>query len=284
MAPLMKPHPAESAGCNVSADHGICRCVGKPASWMAFLCAAITAAVVLLATAHAIVIGSDDRTELEERELEEFAAIGVVASGDVPRGTAFLVCDCLTVVTAAHLAIDGYGHLPDQGVEFLHDRHQGTPHLFDKATVSLAASARPGSYDPQTDWLIARLVRPVPDCLPLQYKVPDRVEGWKTVSMIGFQSDLGAKRISRECSTSAVLADKGLLIHMCDGAAGSSGSPLLITDGTDLHPARRAVAIQSGEARYLGFNVAVLFSGEFEKALGKLVTSCDAAVSPVALR
>lgn len=260
--------------------------------WSAFFCAFVFAAVALLTTARALVIGPDDRVELAAHEREEFKAVGLIASRSVPRGTAFLVCDCLTVVTAAHLAVGAHGDPPDQDIEFLHDGHHGTPHLLDKVTISMARSAEDGSYDPYADWLIARLVRPVPDCRPLQYENSERIETWKKVSMIGFHSDLmigfhfdlGAKRISKDCSTSAVLSHKGLLVHMCDGAAGSSGSPMLFIDGNDPDHQLRVVAIQSGEQRYVGFNVAVLFSTEFEKALGDFVTSCDAMSKTIAQR
>src|SRR3546814_8595330 len=67
-------------------------------------------------------------------------------------------------------------------------------------TCALPISAEHGSYDPYADWLIARLVRPVPDCRPLQYENSERVETWKKVSMIGFHSDLRAKRISKDRS------------------------------------------------------------------------------------
>lgn len=282
MAPIMKHQPTESASRDVSAGCGICHCVGKPVTWLAFLCAAVTA--VLLATAQALVIGPDDRVELAAHEREEFRGVGLIASRDVPRGTAFLLCDCLTVVTAAHLVLDVHGQLSNEGVEFLHDRHQGTPHLLDKGMVALANSTRSGSYDPYADWLIARLVRPVPDCRPLQYENSERVNLWTKVSMVAFHSDIGAKRISKDCSTSAVLSHKGLLVHMCDGAVGSSGSPMLFTDGNALDHRARVVAIQSGEQRYVGFNVAILFSTEFEKALGDFVTSCDAMSKTIAQR
>ncbi len=281
MAPIAKRLPSSRPGRKRSnAGRPIHDRNRRPVFWVAFLCAAVFA--VLLATAQALVIGPDDRVELAAHEREEFKGIGQIASRDVPRGTAFLLCDCLTVVTAAHLVLDVHGALSNEGLEFLHDRHQGTPHLLDKSMIAMAESVRSGSYDPYADWLIARLVRPVPDCRPLQYENSERIERWTHVSMVAFHADIGAKRMSKECSTSTVLSHKGLLVHMCDGAAGSSGSPMLFTDRNALDHQARVVAIQSGEQRYAGFNVAVLLSMEFEKALGDFVTSCDAMSKIVA--
>lgn len=59
---------------------------------------------------------------------------------------------------------------------------------------------------------------------------------------------------------------------------------MLFTDGNAVDHQARVVAIQSGEQRYVGFNVAVLLSMEFEKALGDFVTSCDAMPKIIAQR
>lgn len=256
----------------------------KPLFLSAGFCAFVLATVVPLMMTHALVIGHDDRVELADHEREEFKAVGLIASGDLPRGTAFLVCDCFTIVTAAHLALDVHGRAADEEIEFLHEGHNGAPHLLERATISTTHVAKNGSYDPQTDWLIARLSRAVPNCRSLQYEKSNRVETWKKVSMIGFHADVAGKRISKHCSTSPVLSHKGLLVHMCDAGAGSSGSPLLIVDESDLNHRAHVVAIQSGAENYLGFNVAVLFSAEFEQTLEQFVTPCDATPKIVAQR
>ena len=231
--------------------------------------AALTALV-----AHAVVIGPDERSDLTEHEHEEFKSVGVIMSGGTPRGTAFLVCDCQTVATAAHVVGDARGPVLDRDIQVLFEGDGGKTRLLQKATILFGAPPRPDVYDPSTDWLIARLDLPVPNCRPLQPKLSGAVKQWRAVTLVGFHSDSHAREISRECNISLVLAHKGLLVHMCDGKAGMSGSPLLLTEVRGLEHTHRVVAIQTGEQRSFGFNVGALILDDFDTALRRYVTSC----------
>lgn len=239
------------------------------------LLGAVLASAVLTAwIANAVVIGPDERSDLTEHEREDFKAVGVIMSENAPLGTAFLVCDCQTVATAAHVVGDARGPVLHHDIQVLFEGDGGNTHLIQKATILFGATPRHDIYDPSTDWLVARLDLPVPNCRPLQLELSGTVKQWRAITLVGFHADLHAREISRECSISLVLAYKGLLVHMCDGTAGMSGSPLLLTEVQGLEHTHRVVAIQTGEQRSFGFNVGALISNDLGAALRRYVTSC----------
>ena len=221
--------------------------------------------------APATVIGVDERADLTHDERDAYASVGLVTAGDpeIAVGVGFLVCDCRTVVTAAHVLDrqDGKG----DGLYFQQD---GRAEL--RIRIDRAAAVRPGLNpqpsapsplgDVRRDWAVAKLDRATPDCLPLSYKFDRPLVRIERVSLVGFHQDYGRiKKISRLCAVGlGGDASGGVLIHTCDLTAGASGSPILLTEANGQS---YVVAVQSSEANSLGFNVATVL---VENVLGRL--------------
>jgi V8-like Glu-specific endopeptidase len=191
----------------------------------------------------------DGRRALTAEERALFRAVGVIEGKGFEGGTAALIGDCRTVVTAAHVVqgIDGV-RTPD--VAFL---PQGDP---ERATrVDWAGSFLPpataflGRAAIDHDLAVLALAEAVPDCNPLGYATlrnRDFAAWGQRIWSVSFHRDTGwdpvvhpgcaiaNERVDRDRlrASGYVLDPEGqqdrVLLHHCDTAAGSSGSPLMI--------------------------------------------------------
>lgn len=194
----------------------------------------------------------DDRGPLNADEKVLFSGVGVVEGKGFQGGSGVLVGSCQTVVTAAHNVSAGAG-LRTRDVAFL---PQGDPAR--EVRVDWSGSFLPpegaflGPEKIAYDVAVLALEEPVPDCRPLGYATLSNaaIEAYADrLWSVGFHRDTGWDPVAhRNCAIANLRVDRerlsaigydldprgeqdGVLLHHCDTASGSSGSPLLIFVG-----------------------------------------------------
>lgn len=191
----------------------------------------------------------DGRRALTDEERLLFRAVGVIEGKGFEGGTAALIGDCRTVVTAAHV-IQGLEGVRTPDVAFL---PQGDPAR--ESRVDWTASVLPpptaflGRAAVDHDVAVLALAEAVPDCNPLGYATlrnRDFAAWGQRIWSVGFHRDTGWDPVVHAgCTIANETVDRDrlrasgyaldpegqqdqVLLHDCDTAAGSSGSPLMI--------------------------------------------------------
>lgn len=194
----------------------------------------------------------DDRSPLTGRERALFEAVGIIEGKGFQGGTAALVGDCRTVVTAAH-TIAGASSLRTDDVAFL---AQGDPEQeypvdwYDSLLPPPRGFLERGGIE--LDVAVLGLKRPVENCKPLGYATlrnADLKSMGESIYSVAFHRDTGRDAvIHRNCAIANGTVDRGrfigsgykldpkgvqdeVLLHHCDTGPGSSGSPLMIFMG-----------------------------------------------------
>jgi V8-like Glu-specific endopeptidase len=191
----------------------------------------------------------DGRRALTAEERALFRAVGVIEGKGFEGGTAALIGDCRTVVTAAHV-VQGMEGVRTPDVAFL---PQGDPDR--EILVDWAGSFLPpptaflGRAAVDHDVAVLALVEAVPDCNPLGYATlrnRDFAAWGQRIWSVSFHRDTGWDPVVHSgCAIANEIVDRDrlrasgyaldpdglqdrVLLHHCDTAAGSSGSPLMI--------------------------------------------------------
>lgn len=197
-------------------------------------------------------VPGDGRRPLTVEERARFGAVGVIEGKGFEGGTAVLVGDCRTVVTAAHTLTDSDG-LRTRDVAFL---PQGDPEREARVDWEGSFLPAPGAFlgrdAIEQDVAVLALVEPVDGCTPLGYATVRNTDlaAWHDrLWSVSFHRDTGWDPVVHaDCAIANGRVDRALLrasgyrldlediqdevlLHQCDTAAGSSGSPLMILIG-----------------------------------------------------
>ena len=197
-------------------------------------------------------VRGDDRRSMSRLEAVLFSGVGVIEGRGFDGGTAALVGNCSTIVTAAHTIASESG-LRTRDVAFLHQGDPSAAFLVDWTNSFFPPAAGfLGRRNIEYDIAVLALEQPVPNCVPLSYATlgNDNFDAYRNrVYSVAYHRDTGMDAVvHRNCNILNNEVDRdtylrrgyrldphgyrdSVLLHDCDTGAGSSGSPLIVFSG-----------------------------------------------------